>query len=62
MSYLKFDYHCKRCNNIYDVTVDKSILDTPKETELTKCPECHEETKRLIPAPLWKWTNGSRGF
>ena len=62
MSYLKFDYYCKQCNAIWDVTVEQSILDTEKERELTRCPDCRLDTTRLIPAPMWKWASGSRGF
>jgi len=62
MSFLKFDYYCNKCRNVYDVTVESRVIDTEQEKELTQCPECGGVTKRLFPAPIWKWAAGCRGF
>jgi len=45
----RYDYECKKCNAIWDVSVPLKDLD--KEL---KCPTCDEKLTRNMPAPYFK--------
>ena len=63
MPYKIYDYHCSKCGVlVHDCMVRADFLDTDTEKDATKCPDCNWQMTRLIPAPPWKWANGSRGF
>lgn len=63
MSWKIYDYHCSKCGvTMRDCMVKSKYLDTQTEKDATKCPDCHNQMKRLPCAPPWKWTAGNRGF
>lgn len=63
MPYRIYDYHCPKCGVLMtDCMVKSEYLDTQAERDGTKCPDCHAQLDRLMPAPPWKWTAGARGF
>lgn len=62
MPLISYDYLCRACKKVFDFIIDKEVVDTPDEQIATLCPECGKRTERLFPAPIWKWTAGSRGF
>lgn len=58
-----YDYLCGKCGTVAkDSMVLASAIGTKAEQDQTKCPVCGNQMVRLMPAPTWKWTAGSRGF
>lgn len=51
-----FDYFCNKCGFTHEAIVENNSEECPD------CPVCGEKMTRLMPAPLWKWTAGCRGF
>lgn len=51
-----YDYLCEICGFTHE-----AIIYHESDDKL-KCPVCESEMIRLMPAPLWKWTAGCRGF
>jgi len=57
MGYRIFDFHCDNCG----LTEEAFVNNDSKEEPL--CPRCKRaKMRRLMPAPMWKWTAGVRGF
>jgi|GEM_PF-6284181 putative FmdB family regulatory protein len=58
MSFLRiYDFLCPKCGLCEEAFVDNDSQKKPT------CPRCKQaEMDRLIPAPVWRWANGNRGF